>query len=140
MTTLPGTIPGLLRRCSPVVHVTLTRVPVPNGKPVPCRGTWHPCGPKGDEGLVCWDRSFGSKPRVEFPVYAGLLRLDLDDPTGQAHAAWWVRDNFESPEWFPHRDLLHGAMRGRLPPAGRSELRDYVLMLSGTPHAKAWQS
>lgn len=93
--TLPGTIPGLLRRGSPVVWAAPIR-PNPTlpahlqaGPGRERRGLWMPLGPKADEGMVCWDTWCGAN-RVEEHVYAGDLALDLSDPTGRAHAAWWL--------------------------------------------------
>lgn len=80
--TLPGTIPGLLRRGSPLIlrprvygEVTLL-----NGG----GGVVH------DEarGLAVTD-TFGGSTRI---VRYGRedVSLDLSDPTGRAHAAWWL--------------------------------------------------
>lgn len=68
--TLPGSIPGLLRRGSPVIEHGAWAVVVE---------TEEDCG--------------------RFRVYDGgqvgdssrsVCALDLSDPTGRAHAAWWV--------------------------------------------------
>lgn len=79
--TLPGTIPGLLRWCSPVA--------------VPGYG----CGvgvvvdrPSGRESWVrvlmqCDDD--GPSPQERKRVF-----LDLTDATGRAHAAWWLAGTF----------------------------------------------
>lgn len=54
-----------------------------HGRPVVPRGIWMPSGPKADEGLVCWDRSSGTRERIEERVYAGLLAIDAADPGNQ---------------------------------------------------------
>ncbi len=40
------------------------------------RGVWVPSGPKRDEGMVLWDLSYGTLPRVQERVYAGRLLVD----------------------------------------------------------------
>lgn len=78
---LPGKIPGLLRRSSPLV------------------------GFDGQIGIVtsidpwrAWDtmsgRDTGFNPK--------LVSLDLTDATGRAHAAWWLADRLP----FDHPDRL----------------------------------
>ena len=42
--------------------------------------------------MVLWDRSSGQRERVEERIYAGLLALDLSDPTGRFHAREWLRE------------------------------------------------
>ncbi len=99
--TLPGTIPGLLRRGSPVTlrprvygDVTLMH----GGQ-----GVVHDAA----RGVAVVD-TFGGSTRV---VRYGRedLALDLTDPTGRAHAAWWLANQpgnesvvsrrRESPRW-----------------------------------------
>jgi hypothetical protein len=71
--TLPGTIPGLLRRGSPV---RASNDPERLGVVV---GTGSSLGT-----LVFWHWSETTSWTLETPV-----DLDLSDPTGRAHAAWW---------------------------------------------------
>jgi hypothetical protein len=81
--TLPGTIPGLLRRGSPV--------------------------DSADGPTVCLsgvrDVRWVDVPGGELPIDA--LALDLSDPTGRAHAAWWLADQ-------PDNELV--VCRRRVPP------------------------
>ena len=56
LTSIPGDIPGLLRRGSPIIH------------------------PSFGAGLCACP---SEKP--------GGNMLDLTDPTGRAHAAWWIQ-------------------------------------------------
>lgn len=70
--SLPGDIPGLLRRGSPIVYSRFTSSKAVVGETHgeqwrEDNGPWQPC--------ETW-------------------RLDLTDPTGRAHAAWWVSRNF----------------------------------------------
>lgn len=105
--TLPGIIPNLLRRGSPVTlrprvygEVTLMH----GGQ-----GVVHDAA----RGVAVVD-TFGGSPRV---VRYGRedVALDLADPTGRAHAAWWLV-------------------------AGRawSELEDIVERLTGNCDLGAW--
>ena len=76
--TLPGTIPGLLRRGSPVIsseHGEGVCIFTPRPGRGPAVGFMGP----GDMAQF-----------VEAWVAAEDLALDLSDPTGRAHAAWWL--------------------------------------------------
>lgn len=87
--TLPGDIPGLLRRGSPVVAFGLRCVVLGPDEP----GRWGPwlVASNGD-----WPDTMG------YPAQAVAIRscreselaLDLTDPTGRAHAAWWALPRF----------------------------------------------
>jgi len=69
--TLPGTIPGLLRRGSPVIHALLWS------------GVVHEVAESS--AVVCTT------------CYAMRdLALDLTDATGRAHAAWWLAEQEDS--------------------------------------------
>lgn len=86
--TLPGTIPGLLRRCSPVVF-------------------------EADAGPL-WSGLTGAVFAVQttahvlvgvltLPMLArresiSVLSLDLEDETGRAHASWWLEEHFSQLE------------------------------------------
>lgn len=101
--TLPGTIPGLLRRGSPVCADIYGQLQ---------------CGVlmlrADDSAIVAWE----SADLTAHPTYAKLL-LDLTDATGRAHAAWWLaaragiarvfQDTWMplclAPPWFDAREL-----------------------------------
>jgi hypothetical protein len=73
--TLPGDIPGLLRRGAPVFHPSASLPGVALIAPA--------------ETVAVGVRTEGIAhvfPRVPL----SSLALDLSDPTGRAHAAWWV--------------------------------------------------
>ena len=67
--TLPGDIPGLLRRGSPVTHVDGSRLVVVelDGDDAKLPSGW---------------------------AFTRLLELDLSDATGRAHAAWWLLQRY----------------------------------------------
>ena len=69
--TLPGTIPGLIRRCSPVIRISS------GGRSVVSKIT----GPHA--AAICGESCDQAAPDHD-------LALDLEDPTGQAHAARWL--------------------------------------------------
>lgn len=82
--TLPGTIPGLLRRCSPVAIMRdggkVSAFGVVVDQPSD-RVTWvRVLRDHDDEGPSPWDRD--------------CVALDLTDATGRAHAAWWLAGTF----------------------------------------------
>ena len=82
LNTLPGDIPGLLRKWSPVL------VTIDSDKP-PVRGVViDPIIEPDEPDLRClvWNERNGRDNKAAMFVY-----LDLTDPTGRAHAAWWVR-------------------------------------------------
>ncbi len=77
ITILPGDIPGLLRRGSPVVRVSRMDAP----SVVITLGTvaakiGYPWSIDDEDVDTHW---------------VGGLALDLNDATGRAHAAWWCR-------------------------------------------------
>jgi len=79
--TLPGNIPGLLRRGSPVVLATRTyggSVFLDGARGVVC----------SDGGRVAAETLGGSPVLVQ--TGAGDLSLDLTDANGRAHAAQWL--------------------------------------------------
>ena len=79
--TLPGTIPGLLRRCSPVTDAEGVARGLIYAMPGHYRA--YP-----DWWGVNWNYLLQ-------PCDATRLYLDLTDPTGRAHAAWWLNDHDE---------------------------------------------
>lgn len=70
LTTLPGDIPGLLRR----------------GSPLWVRGAQT-------VAVVLYDGrvAYATKGGLNHDAL-GAVELDLDDPTGRAHAAWWAEE------------------------------------------------
>lgn len=73
--TLPGDIPGLLRRCSPVVVAE----DLHEGKAMTLHALGNGFASGAVDGLsdVC-------------AGHVASLALDLTDATGRAHAAWWL--------------------------------------------------
>lgn len=92
--TLPGTIPGLLRRGSPVIAPVSKRVRVPGRRALVE-------GEHLDTGLVLL-----ADGALED---ASDLRLDLTDATGRAHAAWWLEG--QAPRW---RTMMAGRLGGEM--------------------------
>ena len=78
--TLPGTIPGLLRRGSPVIDDRGRRAAVTVWFVRQDFVTWTIVGDDLDE-IPKWQHGEG--------LPAGVA-LDLTDATGRAHAAWWL--------------------------------------------------
>lgn len=76
LTTLPGDIPGLLRRGSPLLDC---------GHPCLCREVFQ--NRDGSVSSIRHDRAYHADGRVD------SFALDLTDPTGRAHAARWALDN-----------------------------------------------
>jgi hypothetical protein len=86
---LPGLIPGLLRRCSPVVTTEeldsgISQLDV---LPAGCRGVILWLDSECAEVALCDARG---EPWGLMRVELSALSLDLADPAGRAHAAWWV--------------------------------------------------
>ena len=75
--TLPGDIPGLLRRGSPVTVLTVALGPAVVFRVD--RDGFSVQSDDADEMDGAWGGYTGS-----------ALALDLSDPTGRAHAAWWL--------------------------------------------------
>ena len=80
--TLPGTIPGLLRRTTPVI--------VTRGEWIGLRGIVKSIA----DGLAVVALDNLSVSAV-MTFALDELGLDLSDPTGRAHAAWWLNDHDE---------------------------------------------
>lgn len=81
LNTLPGDIPGLLRRGSPAYGRR-------GGKLVVLSPT---SGAVGHALISDMKRSFLAR--------LAELELDLTDPTGRAHAAWWVGARLDLTVW-----------------------------------------
>jgi len=105
--TLPGSIPGLLRRGSPVVTagasggvVLLVAAPRP----------WVllPMGTTSARAVPCDLRD---------------LLLDLTDPTGRVHAAWWLR------RWLDQDYALGDPRLHRLATADRRRARTLLQLV-----------
>lgn len=100
--TLPGTIPNLLRRGSPVILDGHEDIPADS---------------RGRAGLV-----FNALASIAYVAVHGMreddyvalesLVLDLTDATGRAHAAWWLTGRTDvdtprvvSPVYFDHTGI-----------------------------------
>ena len=90
--TLPGTLPGLLRRCSPVVvdgikAVILSR----DTRPADQRaGDWEVIADSQDSQDPFWVKYPMECYGISLSLKPEALALDLKDATGRAHAAWWL--------------------------------------------------
>ena len=120
--TLPGTIPGLLRRGSPVFVHDRAAVVV---------DLWtNDLGPWVGFCFIDWD---------DEPAQDGCraddecLALDLSDPTGRAHAAWWI-DSADVGDMLASKEeafALFCAMRGEDMPSNHvATLKNYALRLA----------
>lgn len=91
---LPGTIPGLLRRGSPVVCL--------HDGEVLSRGVIVKAF--SDGALMAWANttSDGGDYAGGEPLDWGCLHLDLTDATGRAHAAWWLVETLDHSEIPQH--------------------------------------
>lgn len=128
LNTLPGDIPGLLRRGSPVQALR------------------HP------DARSTVITVTAQHARVGFPwvindehadaLWLDRLVLDLTDPTGRAHAAWWVQEQRArhhgggGPDWLKTvagwYTVLHLSMHGLdLTPTQIDTLARLVLRLAG---------
>lgn len=92
--TLPCSIPGLLRRTSPVVASRTTHTNVPKGTRGVAlvtirRKVWQ----------VGWDAA-GNQAPWSSPAQVSCLALDLSDPTGRWHAAIWAEAH---PQYYKAR-------------------------------------
>lgn len=85
--TLPGDLPGLLQRGSPVVWL---------GYDV----GWTVAAVDDVEALVtrAYDSDGDRETRADWEALT-YLALDLSDPTGRAHAAWWWREHVPRDEY-----------------------------------------
>lgn len=120
ITTLPGDIPGLLRRGSPVLSFGTERA------------TIHAI-----EGERYWCALTYSDPSISVPItvfrYPPNLALDLSDPTGRAHAAWWAWCHMTPYHTDEEHAALVAAERGRpdMTPEEIDALARLVLRLAG---------
>lgn len=80
--TLPGDIVGLLKRGSPIIMQT-------GAGPRP--GVVMRFQPDGEVMFAWTGEDDGEQFDTTDPLPPRALALDLSDPTGRAHAAWWLR-------------------------------------------------
>ena len=119
LSSLPGDIPGLLRRCSPLVFVGLPDLGIERGT----RGVLDAIS--GDGKRLCVDA---------FPDLVGLheVVLDLTDPTGRAHAAAWVLSQRATTSSIDEAEALRLALVwSDMTPAQIDTLARLVLRLAG---------
>lgn len=111
--TLPGSIPGLLRPRSPILYRGMT----------------------GSISAIAAERvTFALDDSVGVPLTRDVedLSLDLSDPTGRAHAAWWVLRHAPSGVLPDSECLLIAARAGDdMTPTQIETLRALVLRLAG---------
>lgn len=137
--TLPGDIPGLRRHCTPMVATGPCPVMHPEAPTEEetrfAHGPFVALGgyPEGDGDAWVVDLEEGEVICV--PAFA--VGVDLGDPTGQAHAAWWAMAQ-RVPAWARPEDgdFVMEALRGKLDRAGQERLRDLVLRLAGVSDAE----
>lgn len=106
---LPGTIPGLLRRCSPVRNLRGTRcgIVLSDLGDGALAVEWDPT--HDEARVVAWGEPFAER--------SDLIALDLSDATGRAHAAWWLadREGLSVPAWPSWRKSGHALWALRTP-------------------------
>ena len=116
--TLPGSIPGLLRRGSPVHIFATSQAP-------------------GASGVVTGAHPWGYRVAIDHGVedywaptetfMAEDIGLDLADATGRAHAAWWLAGEREASHIFDHRCELRSGLT-----------RCWQVRAAGKPAGVAW--
>lgn len=121
--TLPGDIPGLLRRGSPVVATIAEYM---DGWADGTRGIYvMPDSERPTRACIAVESmpSYG-----EFLAWPLLSRctLDLTDATGRAHASMWLG---------AHAGLLHGTSSDVRPVPGGN-----ILIVEGGPRSRIWHS
>lgn len=144
LSSLPGDIPGLLRRGSPVL-IDFWRseghddFPDEDSDERPedylCRGNVYEV--EGDALFVAWSQSEAHEGGFD-EIHRGWMALDLTDPTGRAHAAWWCDDRWAagaSTEDARMDDVLVHARHGAdMTPTQIYLLARLVLRLAGRSH------
>lgn len=124
---LPGTIPGLLRLCSPCWDLLGDVEAIVSGLPDPLS---HARRRKYANDQHFALASGGLR-------HGSLIALTLSDPTGRAHAAWWAnRQGPPTTLLWPEAelDLLMAAQGGYdMTPEQIATLRDLVLRLADQP-------
>lgn len=124
--TLPGSIPGLLRRGSPVLVPVSRRVrAIGRLALVLGHGIDHDGVLVTADGPAVWEAPSD-------------VHLDLSDPTGRAHAAWWAIPRHQRlidtsnadtyARWRADAALLLDAAMGR--DVDAAQLRDIALRLA----------
>lgn len=127
LTSLPGDIPGLLRRGSPACWTTEDR---PRRS---LRGVYYG---QRDDGVF---EVAGERGRrcLEADALDAPPALDLTDPTGRAHAAWWAVARLGDPgidptAWYDARRICDLAEMNRAMTAEQIDLLSHlVLRLAG---------
>lgn len=115
--TLPGDLPGLLRRSSPVLAPVSTKI-----RTIGRRALVE--GEHLDSGLVLLADGALEAARD--------LRLDLTTPTGRVHAAWWASSRVVGDLSPSHAGLLWKALAGAdMDDTDIITLRDICLRLGG---------
>ena len=144
LTSLPGDIPGLLRRWSPVIQ----RWSIDDGESFTIEGVAvENVTEAGDPDMrwLCWF----TDPRVGCDNRAAMfLHLDLTDPTGRWHAAVWAEqaatyaDVMEALRHVEHAfyvDAIDAICRAKaartMTPEQVNTLAHLVLHLAGKPTA-----
>jgi len=127
LTTLPGDIPGLLRRGSPVLW---------RDEQTPWTVTWigpWPDSDTTDDGAIALIAP-AAEPVIGMAVnaYADLV-LDLSDPTGRAHAAaWaWKHPNMPANRFWDGHAVHIAQMFADMTPEQIDTLARLVLRLAG---------
>ena len=122
LTSIPGDIPGLLRRGSPIVGVGPDRH----------RRGWvglieqaHSDG----QARIAWNAGVHGIERI------ASVALDLTDPTGRAHAMWWAAQResmLDDVAWMQLSAARNRAERGwEMDPIQIDTLARLVLRLAG---------
>lgn len=109
LSSLPGGIPGLFRNRSPVlidfwradshdIDAEVEYDPEIDGRPedYQCKGTIFDV--EGETLHVAWLGS-GSKEGGTDEIHYDWMVLDLTDPTGRVHAAWWCAAHVGLQRW-----------------------------------------
>lgn len=128
LNTLPGDIPGLLRRGSALLYTAALMPAVV---------------------VAVIDEEFGDSPMLSLAIFGqnvlsdrcvdvpscevrSQVVLDLTDPTGRAHAAWWALDRDGFGIGLDHGDLIEDATQGAdMIPEEIDALARLVLRLAG---------
>ena len=127
LTSIPGDIPGLLRRGSPVlVLVDSDGLAVVRG--VVLDPSIEPN--EADPRCLTWNERNGRDNKAQM-----FVRLDLTDATGRAHAAWWAaqrESTLDDVAWMQLSAARNRAERGwEMDPIQIDTLARLVLRLAG---------
>ena len=140
LSTLPGDIPGLLRRGSPVL-IDFWRseghddLPDEDSDERPedylCRGNVYEV--ESDALFVAWSQSEAHEGGFD-EIHRDWMALDLTDATGRAHAGWWAQAHYtrQTPEVLVVYLLARSG--GDMTPAQIDTLARLCLRLAGRSH------